>query len=367
MGKGHYIIPIFIPHKGCPFDCVFCNQKKITGLEKEPTGTSVAQLIKDYYETIPNREKAWVEIAFFGGSFTGIDILKQEELLKEANEWKKKGFVKDIRISTRPDYIDAKILENLVKYGVTIIELGVQSMDEVVLLNSGRGHTSKDVKKAVQIIRGYRFKLGLQMMLGLPGDSKEKLLATAKELIKLKPDFVRIYPTLIIKDTDLEELYLKEKYQPLSLPRAVELAKEVLLEFMKYRIPVIRIGLQPTDDLASGSVVAGPFHPSFRQLVESSIVKDFLNRIFINNNIENYEETLYIEGNNKLISNIVGQNKVNIIFLKNQFNIKHIKVVPNNLLPRDAIKIIIDHKELLYHLYDDLHKDISMGKRRGFQ
>ena len=224
-----YNIPIFVPHRGCPFDCVFCNQKRITGTQKEVTADDVHNIIGEYLKTLPSKNRR-IEAAFFGGSFTGIPINEQSELLAAANEYLKKGDIDGIRLSTRPDYIDKEILDNLLKYGVTTIELGVQSMDDSVLKSSNRGHTRKDVINAVRLIKEYSFTLGLQMMTGLPGDTDEKSLYTADEIIKLKPDIVRIYPTLTIKDTFLEKMYLTGKYQPQSVDEAVNLAKQLLLK-----------------------------------------------------------------------------------------------------------------------------------------
>ena len=221
-----YNIPIFVPHRGCPFDCVFCNQKRITGTQKEVTADDVHNIIGEYLKTLPSKNRR-IEAAFFGGSFTGIPINEQSELLAAANEYLKKGDIDGIRLSTRPDYIDKEILDNLLKYGVTTIELGVQSMDDSVLKSSNRGHTRKDVINAVRLIKEYSFTLGLQMMTGLPGDTDEKSLYTADEIIKLKPDIVRIYPTLTIKDTFLEKMYLTGKYQPQSVDEAVNLAKQL--------------------------------------------------------------------------------------------------------------------------------------------
>ncbi len=353
MGKTHYIIPIFIPHKGCPFDCVFCNQRKITGLENEPSGKLIGQQIREVYKTIPDSETNQVEIAFFGGSFTGIDIKKQEEFLLEAYRWKSKGLVKDIRISTRPDYINSRIMEVLLKYGVTIVELGVQSMDKGVLDRSGRGHTEEDVIKASKIIKKYDLKMGLQMMLGLPSDSKEKALITTEKLIECEPDFVRIYPTLVIKDTNLEEQYLKGEYKPLSLEDAIDITKAVLVQFAQHRIPVIRVGLQTTEELVSkGAVVAGPFHPAFRQLVESEIMKDFLEFVFVKNNLRNRKEIITLQANSLLISTIVGHKRSNIKFFKTNLNIKRIKILQNNSIQNNRVKINYDNKEQYFDLND---------------
>ena len=196
----NYRIPIFVPHLGCPHDCVFCNQKHITGQAAEVSADDAKEIINKYLSFIP--EDAYTEIAFFGGSFTGIGLDKQSELLSVACEFLKSGKVQGIRCSTRPDCIDKKILDNLKKYRVTSIELGVQSSDDEVLKKSGRGHSFEDVRRACELIKKHQISLGLQMMLGLPGDTYEKALKTARDLISLKPDCVRIYPTLVVKDTD---------------------------------------------------------------------------------------------------------------------------------------------------------------------
>ena len=319
----------------------------------EPSGKSIGQQIREVYKTIPVSETNQLEIAFFGGSFTGIDIKKQEEFLLEAYSWKCKGLVQDIRISTRPDYINPSIMDVLTKYGVTIVELGVQSMDKDVLDKSGRGHQAQDVIQASKVIRKYDLKMGLQMMLGLPRDTKEKAIRTAEELIKLRPNFVRIYPTLVIKDTNLEEQYLKGEYKPLSLDDAIDITKAVLVKFAQHRIPVIRVGLQATEELVSkGAVVAGPFHPAFRQLVESEIMKDFLEYVFLKNNLRNRKEIITLQANSLLISTIVGHKRSNIQFFKTNLNIKRIKILQNNSIQNNRVKINYDNKEEYFDLND---------------
>lgn len=283
MNKRHYIIPIFVPHKGCPHDCIFCNQKKITGSVNSITPDSVQSTIETYLTTI-DRQNSYVELSFFGGSFTGIPLDYQNQLLDVARKNFIEGKIDAIRLSTRPDYIDEKILTNLKSYGVSIIELGVQSMDKDVLINAERGHTSDDVIKASEIIKGYGISLGLQMMVGLPEDTLEKDIFTAKEIIKLKPDFVRIYPALVIRDTYMEQMYLSGSYKPLSVDEAVNICKRLYSEFAKNNIKIIRLGLQTTEQINLGKdVIAGPFHPAFRELVESAILNDM-----IEYNIENY-------------------------------------------------------------------------------
>lgn len=326
-----YNIPIFVPHRGCPFDCVFCNQKRITGTQKEVTADDVHNIIGEYLKTLPSKNRR-IEAAFFGGSFTGIPINEQSELLAAANEYLKKGDIDGIRLSTRPDYIDKEILDNLLKYGVTTIELGVQSMDDSVLKSSNRGHTRKDVINAVKLIKEYPFTLGLQMMTGLPGDTDEKSLYTADEIIKLKPDIVRIYPTLTIKDTFLEKMYLTGKYKPQSVDEAVNLAKQLLLKFEKNNITVIRVGLQSTDDISeNGSVVAGPVHSSFRELVESSIYYDI-----ICGKLKDGCKRADVYVNPREVSKAVGNKRCNIIKLKQEKNIDVKICTDENLEKREV-------------------------------
>ena len=212
--KKLYIIPIFVPHLGCPNDCIFCNQKSISGQKKNMTKEEAKKIIEDYLKSI-NSEDAQIEIAFFGGSFTAIEKEKQEELLQLAYEYVKDGKVESIRISTRPDCIDKETLKRLKSYKVKTIELGVQSANDYILKRANRGHTFEDVKKASKLIRRYGFQLGHQMMVGLPESTKIDEINTAKALIKLKPKMVRIYPVLVVKNTKLEKEYENGEYQPL--------------------------------------------------------------------------------------------------------------------------------------------------------
>ena len=321
----HHIIPIFVPHVGCPHDCVFCNQQKITGISTDITSEDVDNTIKSYLETIPESNQE-LEVAFYGGSFTAIDRDIQRKLLSVANKYKIKGLIDRIRLSTRPDCIDLDILKLLRECGVDIIELGVQSLEQDVLDKSNRGHSKEDVLEAVRIIKESNFTLGLQMMLGLPGDTKERSIYTAKEIIKLEPDFVRVYPTLIVKDTYLETLYFEQRYIPLSVEQAVDISSVILMLFEYSDINVIRIGLQPTENISSesGEVVAGPFHPSFRQFVESKIYGLVLDEFLEENSIE--DDDMKIEVNKKQVSNIVGQKSVNIKTIREKFNLRKVTV-----------------------------------------
>ena len=320
--KKQYIIPIFVPHLGCPNDCVFCNQKSISGQAKQVTKEDVKNIIEEHLKYIKKDSK--VEVAFFGGSFTGIEEAKQEELLSTAYEYIKQKKVDSIRISTRPDYIDKKILKRLKKYKVKTIELGVQSANDYILKKAGRGHTFEDVVKASKLIRWYGFDLGHQMMVGLPESTTVDEINTAKQLIKLKPKMVRIYPVLVIKNTKLEKDYNDGKYKPLTVTQAVEICKELVKLFVKKHIEVIRIGLQPTDTITNpendkSEVVAGPFHPAFRQLVESGMWYDVIVEKIKQLNTKVKEVVVTV--NPADVNNVIGQRKDNINNLRDVYDV----------------------------------------------
>ena len=319
--KKQYVIPIFVPHLGCPNDCIFCNQKSISGQKKNMTRQEAKNIIETHLKSI-NKENSLVEIAFFGGSFTAIEEKQQEELLGLAYEYIKNKKVDSIRVSTRPDYINKTILKRLKKYKVKTIELGVQSANNYILNRCKRGHTFEDVKKASKQIKWYGFNLGHQMMVGLPDSSEKDDIQTAKDLIKLKPKMVRIYPVLVIKGTELEREYQNKEFIPLTVSQAVERSKEILKLFAKKKIQVIRIGLQNTETIADptskeSEVVAGPYHPAFGQLVEDSIWYDKIVKEIkkINANVVRVE----IQTNTKNINNVVGHKKENLEKLKDTY------------------------------------------------
>ena len=345
LSKDYFIIPIFVPHLGCPHDCIFCNQRKITGLSTNIQANDVKNTIEEHLATFP-KGPINIEVAFYGGSFTGIDKTDQENLLAIPHKYKEAGIIHGIRLSTRPDYIDKDILDLLKKYGVDTIELGVQSLDEEVLKESYRGHSVEDVYRASKLIKEYDFNLGLQMMVGLVKDTREKVIYTAKEFVKLDPYCVRIYPTLVIKDTYLEKMYADKKYTPLQVEEAVDIVTDILMLFEYNDINVIRVGLQPTENIQLGKdVVAGPFHPSIRQLVESNIYKNLLE-----NYLKNFDrvliegETMILKANEKSISNISGQKSFNINYLIEKFKFKKIKIYGEDL-PIDILKIQIGERE----------------------
>ena len=320
-----YIIPIFVPHLGCPNDCIFCNQKSISGQKTEMTKEKAKEIIDNYLKSIKKgNENVKIEIAFFGGSFTAIKEEKQEELLKVAYEYVKTGEVESIRISTRPDAINKEILKRLKKYGVKTIELGVQSANNYILKRINRGHSFEDVKKASKLIRRYGFRLGHQMMVGLPESTRLDEINTAKQLIKLKPKMVRIYPTLVIKNTKLEKEYEEGIYKPLSVVQTVETCKDLVRMFADKKIDIIRVGLQTTDEISepgskNSEVVAGPFHPALRQLVESAMWYDAIVGKIKKLNVKVKEVAVTVNPADS--NNVIGHKKENVIKLKETYDV----------------------------------------------
>lgn len=267
MGHRRLIIPIFIPFGGCPHQCVFCDQKGITGKAGIPGADEVRQTIEAYLSTW--KGKGEKEAAFYGGSFTGLPLETQKTLLDAAGDYVRTGRLSSLRLSTRPDYISAEIAAFLREHLVSTVELGAQSMSDEVLRKSGRGHTAGQTAEAVRVLKGSGITTGLQLMPGLPGDTPASFMLTVKEAIRLAPGFVRLYPSLVLRDTPLHRMYLSGEYTPWDLAETVDACAEAKRLFDDARVPVIRMGLQTTDELVE-SIIAGPYHPSFRQLVEKA-------------------------------------------------------------------------------------------------
>ncbi len=323
MKKGN--ISIFISHLGCPQKCSFCNQNTITGTVSQPTPQDVVHSV----ETALKRKGYRYEIAFFGGSFTAIDRSYMIRLLEAASGYVKDKRVEGIRISTRPDFIDDDVLRLLKDYGVTSVELGAQSMDDDVLRANFRGHTSKDVEDASGLIQQYGFELGLQMMTGLYKDTDEKAIDTAKKIIALKPDTVRIYPTVVLKDTYLAKLYEDGVYKPQTVDDAADLCTRLVPMFENAGIHIIRLGLHSSTDIKK-NMVAGAYHDSFGEIVKSRYM---LNRI-----LEYPPDDYEIMVNSRSVSQLKGQQKRNIYFLMEEgYNIK---VTVNDKVAVGDLKII---------------------------
>lgn len=357
--KKEYIIPIFVPHLGCPHTCTFCNQKEISGQTKQVTAKDVKETIEYYLKNFKDDSK-YVEVAFFGGSFTAIEENIQNELLEAANEYIQNGKVNSIRISTRPDYIDKNILKRLKKYHVKTIELGVQSTNDYILAKAHRGHTFEQVKKASSLIRWHGFVLGHQMMIGLPESTKLDEINTAKQLIKLKPKIVRIYPVLVIKNTQLQKEYESGEYIPLSIEQAVERSKEVMQLFNKAKVEVIRVGLQNTEEISDPStkqsqVVAGPYHPAFRQLVESSMWYDEIVAKIKKFNVKVMQVLITAHPEN--INTIIGHKKENILKLKEIYDVD-VMVKPDASIKKGSFHIEIEktYEDILQEEREKLKK-----------
>ena len=307
--KKHSNIPIFIPELACPHQCVFCDQEKISGTYSIPQPADVKDIVERYLETIP--ENRTINIAFFGGSFTGLSVDLQEQYLKEAFKFIKNRKVSGIRLSTRPDYINEPILELLKKYSVTTIELGAQSTSQEVLNESERGHTVENIRDASNLICKYGCELGLQMMIGLPGDSYERSIQTAKDIVSLGACNTRIYPAIVVKHTAMEKLYQSGKYSPLTLEQAVEWTKDIVHIFEENNVSILRMGLHPSDELVTGkSLIAGPFHASFKEMVMTQIWKELIDMELQSIN-SNFSNNIKITVSDRQIHNAIGYRQTN--------------------------------------------------------
>lgn len=330
------IIPVFIPHVGCPHDCVFCNQKKIAGKTDAPDGEAVKNTIA---EALGKLSGEIPEVAFYGGSFTAIERPLMLEYLEAAKSFLDKGEISSLRLSTRPDSIDEEVLGVLKNYGVKTIELGAQSMDEAVLIASGRGHTAEDVKNASWLIKKNGFSLILQMMTHLPESGREKDIFTAKEIAKLSPDGVRVYPTVVVRDTYLEELMRCGKYIPCTPDEAAELGGEILGIFKAANIPVIRFGLNPTDDLSGGEALCGAYHPALGEMAMSAYFLILCEKEIAK--AEKIGDSIEIQVNPKRISVMTGQKKKNKTKLFEKYGFRDIKITGNNEMPDGKVSVRI--------------------------
>lgn len=271
--KRQVTIPVFIPHLGCPCRCVACSQWSATGAPHTPTPLDVRKKIEEYLPRI-KKSVTRVEAAFFGGSFTALSLNTQRDFLSAVKPYLDKGLIGGIRLSTRPDSITKEILALLRNFGVRTVELGAQSFSDDVLLASGRGHKASDTIKAAVLLKKYGFDSVIQLMPGLPLDTKEKSLASAKAAAELAPKAVRIYPTVVMKGTVLEKLYKEGRYKPLFLQEAVELVKEIYAIFKEKDIDVIRMGIHPLSPKERSSAIAGPYHEAFGFLVKAALRRD---------------------------------------------------------------------------------------------
>lgn len=329
MKKRHVNVPIFIPHLGCPNDCVFCNQRKISG-KNEFVFEKAKDELEAAFETIDTKN-CDVEIAFFGGSFTGIDRNLMRELLSLAKEYVDRGVASSIRLSTRPDYISEEILDILSEYPVKTIELGIQSVDDSVLTSCKRGHGFIDTVNAVKLIRDRGFDLVGQMMIGLPNSSIESEIQTAEFICGCGAVAARIYPTVVFCGTELENMAIDGSYQPLTIEDAVERSAHVFEKFIEHNIPVIRIGLHASESLRSDKdVYAGANHPALGERVMSRVYFNRIAREIRKNKSSFSGKSIVVYVAKGETSKVIGQKGENREKLMHELGIKSVKIVEKN-------------------------------------
>jgi histone acetyltransferase (RNA polymerase elongator complex component) len=330
------VIPIFIPHEGCPHACIFCNQHSISGHFSPPVrALEVGATIRSWLAHSHPDRRELVQVAFYGGSFSGLPIPRQEELLGAVQPFVDAGLVHDIRLSTRPDYIDPERLDLLVRHRVGIIELGAQSCDDRVLRQAGRGHDGAAIAAAAGLIKARGLRLGIQLMLGLPGDGFRSLRRTMDAILDLHPDFVRLYPVLVLRGSGLESLYRQGGYQPLSLGRAIVLAASMKKRFDDQGTQVVRMGLQPTDALEL-ALVAGPYHPAFGELVNARLM------------LQRTRRALARAGNTTPVTLVISARDVSIFRGQRGTNIKRLQAL--GLLERFSLRVDPDQPRHTLHV-----------------
>lgn len=326
MTARNSIIPVFVPHLGCPNDCVFCNQRRISGHTEPATAQTVRTAIENAAALPPKGAKR--QLAFYGGSFTAIPVAEQTALFEAAKPYLDDGTISSIRLSTRPDAIDAETLVRLKKYSVQTVELGAQSLCDKVLWLSNRGHTAKEVEDAARLVKQAGFELILQMMTGLPGDTDESCVETAKRIIAMRPDGVRIYPTVIVRDTELYDMWKAGTYKEHTVSDAVRVCAKITRLFDEAGIPIIRMGLNPTEDLSGGDAVGGAYHPALGELVRSRMMLD--KAVQLLDGIEP-DKHVVLGVNRSDVSKMIGQHRCNAEALKSQFKLKSIKIMQTDI------------------------------------
>jgi histone acetyltransferase (RNA polymerase elongator complex component) len=359
------IIPFFIMNRGCPHRCLFCNERLTAG----DHGERIEK--RTFVETVRahlghrRREKLPSQIAFYGGTFTGMDQNEQIRLLDLAEPFLKEGTIAGIRISTRPDEITAEGLDLLRDHGVTTVEVGVQSLSDEILFLSERGHTAADCDRAISLLKAMGFKTGIHLMVGLPGDSEERFAETIDKTVALHPDMVRIHPTIVLRDTLLAKAFREERYRPLTLEEAVRQSKNALKRLTAARIAVIRLGLQTTRELEEpGAVVAGPFHPAFRSLVESSLFLEVAMDLLTTAKINGGHATFAVAPAD--VSYFYGHRRINVDSLKIRHNVNEIRLVVTPALSRRELVLTTGEKSFKADSYgnistvptEDLHADL---------
>jgi len=333
-----FIVPVFIPHAGCPHRCVYCNQAAVTGRAETLPGPEAFRNHVAAFLKFRGRRRGRAQIAFFGGNFLGMAEAGIRQLLTEAAGFVRSGDVQGIRFSTRPDTVSRRTLDILSCFPVQTVELGAQSMDPEVLQRSRRGHTPDDTVSAVGLLVDRGYEVGLQIMAGLPGDDGNRLMQTGRRIAELAPDFIRIYPTVVLAGSPLEKWYREGMYQPLALDAAVDLVQRLYGLFRAHSIPVIRMGLQATDDLvAGGAILAGPWHPAFGHLVLCAAFLTAVRRALKEGGGPGLELVLKVHP--RSVSRMRGMRNANCKLLKQEFGFRRVDVAPDPTLAEDEIAV----------------------------
>lgn len=341
-------VPFFISHQGCPHTCVFCDQRTISGASGTlPTAEQIRDRINLWSSTAGGRP---LEVAFFGGTFTALPEKTQSELLAPLQPLLKVGTLGSVRISTRPDYINADRVAWLSERGVKTIELGVQSLDDAVLIASGRGHSAAESLNAIRCIKNLGVSVGAQLMPGLPGDTPASSLDSLEQVISAGADFLRIYPTVVLQGTELARRYAAGEFMPLTLERGVPLCKLLLQRAMRAGIPVIRIGLQADQRLDAEHVLAGCWHPALGQLVRSQLYEDLVSRFVL----PGQRVTVYCHPDR--LSDVVGMKRSNL-----QSQAKRgvqMLVIPDAALKKEELKVETKYINSIYSIIKDINYSI---------
>lgn len=332
------IIPLFIPHMGCPHQCIFCNQRSITGKAAQTPSPDEIRREVNRFMKFGKKRPSTTQISFFGGSFLGLEKETALSLLGAALPFVQGNDVDSIRFSTRPDTVSATTLDMLNGFPVSTVELGVQSMNDQVLAKAGRGHRASDTVAACGLLKERGYQVGLQMMVGLPGDDDDGAMETARRIAGLQPDFVRIYPTLVLEGSPLAKRFRDGLYHPMPLAACVTLVKRLYLFFKTRRIPVVRMGLQASDGLTrAGDLIAGPFHPAFGHLVHGEIVLDAISSAL--GGIRTLPDPLTIASHPAMVSRVQGLKKQNIRHLKRTFHLKKIALLQDGQMEKDHLLV----------------------------
>lgn len=338
------VIPLFIPQLGCLHQCVFCNQRAITGSSTGhiPTPDQIRAEVKRYLKFARKRHST-IQISFFGGNFLGLDPKAVINLLGAAADCVDQGAVDSLRFSTRPDTVGPASLAAIAPFPVQTVELGVQSMNDSVLNACRRGHTAADTTAAATLLKEKGYQLGLQMMVGLPGDNDDRAMATARQLARLTPDFVRIYPTLVLAGSPLAKTFREGQYRPMTLNACITLVARLYLFFKKRGIPVARMGLQASDGLADpGALLAGPYHPALGHLVHGEIALDAIRCALAE--MDSLPGQLTIGVHPTMLSRVQGLNKRNIRYLRQHYPLKEITIVQDGTI--DPSQLMLGHRSI---------------------